>query len=129
MKEAGPGARRTHPSPSNINFTPLGVRRQRRSDLGSEFTEPADVQTSAKCADEMGMAKTVMTNSRAVERAIEPGNSAICVHCGAPVKFVARAQLRQVIANVYVDGAWNRVEHFHADCYVEADQPYGDPNG
>jgi hypothetical protein len=45
------------------------------------------------------------------------------------VKFVARAQLRQVIANVYVEGAWNRVEHFHADCYVEADQPYGDPNG
>jgi hypothetical protein len=77
----------------------------------------------------MGMAKTLMTNSRAVERAIEPGNSAICVHCGAPVKFVARAQLRQVIANVYVEGAWNRVEHFHADCYVEADQPYGDPNG
>ena len=75
------------------------------------------------------MAKTAMTNSRAVERAIEPGNSAICAHCGAPVKFVARAQLRQVIANVYVDGAWNRVEHFHADCYVEADQPYGDPNG
>jgi hypothetical protein len=73
--------------------------------------------------------KTAMTNSRAVERPIEPGNSAICVHCGAPVKFVARAQLRQVIANVYVDGAWNRVEHFHADCYVEANQPYGDPNG
>jgi len=75
------------------------------------------------------MAKTAMTNSRAVERAIEPGNSAICAHCGQPVKFVARAQLRQVIANVYVDGTWDRVEHFHADCYVEAGAPYGDPAG
>jgi hypothetical protein len=72
------------------------------------------------------MAKTIMSESRAVTRTIEPGNSAICVHCGAPVKFVARAQGRQVIANVYVDGNWDRVEHFHADCYEEAKQPYGD---
>jgi hypothetical protein len=72
------------------------------------------------------MAKTIMSESRAVTRTIEPGNSAICVHCGAPVKFVARAQGRQVIANVYVDGNWDRVEHFHADCYAEANQPYGD---
>ena len=40
-----------------------------------------------------------------------------------------------MVFNPTVDGlggipkAWNRVEHFHADCYVEADQPYGDPNG
>lgn len=66
-----------------------------------------------------------MMTSRAVERTVDPGNSAVCVHCRAPVKFVARAQLRQVIANVYVDGAWNRVEHFHAPCYEEAGQPYG----
>jgi hypothetical protein len=31
----------------------------------------------------------------------------------------------QVIANVYVDGRWNRVEHFHEECYGEADAPYG----
>ena len=68
-----------------------------------------------------------MRSSRAVVRPIEPGNSAMCAHCGAQVKFVARAQLRQVIANVYVDGNWARVEHFHADCYNEADQPYGVP--
>ena len=66
-----------------------------------------------------------MTQSRAVIRSIEPGNSALCIHCGAPVKFVARAQLRQVIANVYVKGTWDRVEHFHADCYDEAGTPYG----
>ena len=71
--------------------------------------------------------KATMRTSRAVVRPIEPGNSAMCAHCGAQVKFVARAQLRQVIANVYVDGSWARVEHFHADCYIEAGQPYGEP--
>jgi hypothetical protein len=72
-----------------------------------------------------GMANT-MTTSRAVERPIEAGNSALCAHCGEPVKFVARAHLRQVIANVYVDGTWARVEHYHADCYELAGKPYGD---
>ena len=66
-------------------------------------------------------------DSRAVNRQVEPGNSANCAHCGAPVKFVARSQLRQVIANVYRDGSWVRVEHYHADCYEEAGQPYGPP--
>jgi hypothetical protein len=66
-------------------------------------------------------------NSRAVVRPVDPGNSASCARCGAPVKFVARAQLRQVIANVYTDGAWERVEHYHEDCYDEAGQPYGPP--
>lgn len=68
-----------------------------------------------------------MSESRSVLRAIEPGNSALCASCGAPVKFVARAQLKQVIANVYVDGAWNRVEHFHEECYETAGRPYGEP--
>jgi hypothetical protein len=70
---------------------------------------------------------SVTLSSRAVIRPIEAGNSAVCSHCGAPVKFVARQQLKQVIANVYEDRVWNRVEHFHADCYVEAGEPYGDP--
>ena len=72
------------------------------------------------------MANTTMT-SRAVERPIEAGNSALCAHCGEPVKFVARAHLRQVIANVYVEGTWDRVEHFHFECYEAAGKPYGDP--
>lgn len=67
------------------------------------------------------------SESRSVLRAIEPGNSALCASCGAPVKFVARAQLKQVIANVYIDGAWNRVEHYHEDCYEIAERPYGEP--
>lgn len=68
-----------------------------------------------------------MAKSRAVERAIEPGNSANCVRCDEQVKFVARTQGRQVIANVYVDGKWDRVEHYHAGCYQAAGRPYGDP--
>ena len=71
------------------------------------------------------MGSTVTRSSRAVERPIEAGNSAVCAHCGAAVKFVARQQLRQVIANVYDNGVWQRVEHFHADCYKEAGEPYG----
>lgn len=66
-----------------------------------------------------------VTTSRAVERAVEPGNAANCAHCGAPVKFQARVQHRQVIANVYVDETWDRVEHYHAECYREAGAPYG----
>ncbi len=67
--------------------------------------------------------------SRAVLRQVEPGNTANCAHCGAPIKFAARSQQRQVIANVYQDGAWVRVEHYHADCYDLAGQPYGEAAG
>jgi hypothetical protein len=68
---------------------------------------------------------TTMLRSRAVERPIAAGNTATCTVCGQPVKFVAKAQLRQVIANVYEEGRWNRVEHFHADCYQQVGEPYG----
>ena len=77
-------------------------------------------------ADTRGVSPAAMKTSRAVVRPIEPGNSAMCAHCGAQVKFVARAQLRQVIANVYENATWVRVEHFHADCYDQAGMPYGE---
>lgn len=64
--------------------------------------------------------------SRAVLRRIEPGNLAVCVTCDQPVKFAAKLHKMQVIANVYVDGRWNRVEHFHDECYLGANTPYGD---
>lgn len=64
--------------------------------------------------------------SRAVVRRIEPGNLAVCVTCAQPVKFAAKLHKMQVIANVYVDGRWNRVEHFHDECYTDADAPYGE---
>ena len=27
----------------------------------------------------------------------------------------------------YVDNKWDRVEHYHPDCYKAADEPYGEP--
>ncbi|MST33247.1 hypothetical protein GHK86_11010 [Acidimicrobiaceae bacterium USS-CC1] len=69
--------------------------------------------------------KPIAPVSRAVLRPVDPGNDASCAHCGEPVKFAARHQRRQVIANVYVNARWNRVEHFHEDCYEAAGAPYG----
>jgi hypothetical protein len=63
--------------------------------------------------------------SRAVLRLVEPGNDAICSHCRRQVKFAARIHPRQVIVNVYEQGIWQRTEHFHEDCYIEAGEPFG----
>jgi hypothetical protein len=65
------------------------------------------------------------SKSRAVERLIAPGSAVHCAHCGARVGFAVRGRGRQVIANVYVDGRWARVEHFHPRCYSAAADPYG----
>ena len=76
----------------------------------------------------MAAARTKLSskfNSRAVARPIEAGNSAICASCGEAVKFKARNRGNQVIANVYERGVWNRVEHYHLECYLEAGEPYG----
>lgn len=70
---------------------------------------------------------TTVGQSRAVVRAIEPGCSATCASCDEPVKFIARTNGRQVIANVYENGRWNRVEHFHFECYEAAGLPHGEP--
>jgi hypothetical protein len=63
--------------------------------------------------------------SRAVDRLVEAGNDAVCEHCRVTIKFVARLKERQVIANVYVNGRWDRVEHYHDACYEQAGDPYG----
>jgi hypothetical protein len=63
--------------------------------------------------------------SRAVSRPIDPGSSAMCVQCGEQVKFRARLRLQQIICNVYDNGRWVRVEHFHAECYPLAGEPHG----
>jgi hypothetical protein len=44
------------------------------------------------------------------------------------VKFQAKVRKQQVICNVYVGGRWDRVEHFHAECYDASGEPYGSPN-
>ena len=61
-----------------------------------------------------------------VLRPVEPGNAVECGHCGKPIKFSARAKPRQVIANIYEDATWQRVEHFHEECYEEIGKPYGE---
>jgi len=58
-------------------------------------------------------------------RLVEAGNDAVCEHCHGAIKFVARAKERQVIANVYVNGRWDRVEHYHDICYHQVGAPYG----
>ena len=72
-----------------------------------------------------GFEHAMAMDTRAVLRSVDPGTVAECIHCGRPVKFQARAQARQVIANVYVSGAWDRVEHYHFECYGQAGEPYG----
>lgn len=73
------------------------------------------------------MATTGTFQSRAVLRTIEAGSSAMCVTCDEQVKFKAKVKSHQVICNVYVDGKWNRVEHYHLECYSQAGEPYGTP--
>ena len=65
--------------------------------------------------------------SRAVSRLIEAGSMTNCMHCDEQVKFKARERHMQVICNVYVDGHWDRVEHFHDPCYDDAGHPHGPP--
>jgi len=59
-------------------------------------------------------------------RAVDPGSSTTCAHCSERIKFTARTLTYQVIANVYKDGSWDRVEHFHGECYELAGLPHGD---
>lgn len=73
------------------------------------------------------MAKMNTRQSRAVLRTIEAGSSAICVTCDEQVKFKAKHKAHQVICNVYVDGKWDRVEHYHLECYDASGEPYGVP--
>jgi hypothetical protein len=73
------------------------------------------------------MSKTTTFKSRAVLRTIEAGSSAMCTTCDEQVKFKAKVKMQQVVCNVYVDGKWDRVEHYHHECYGVSGQPYGEP--
>ena len=72
-------------------------------------------------------ATKVKPTSRAVVRLIEAGSMVDCVQCDKQVKFRARQRDQQVICNVYEKGEWKRVEHYHLDCYADADKPFGKP--
>ena len=69
--------------------------------------------------------RTQRWTSRAVLRTIDAGNSAYCSHCEDLIKFRAKIRAQQVICNVYVKNQWDRVEHFHSDCYEKAEEPFG----
>lgn len=64
--------------------------------------------------------------SRAVLRDIEPGSLVECAHCNERLKFVAKTRPKQVICNVYDGDRWERVEHFHLECYEPAGSPHGE---
>jgi hypothetical protein len=85
--------------------------------------------TSTKRASSSTAKKTTRPpkwTSRAVIRDVEAGSSVDCAFCGERVKFQAKIRNRQVICNVYDNGQWDRVEHFHAECYEKAGNPHGD---
>ncbi|MYD32418.1 MAG: hypothetical protein F4111_15740 [Acidimicrobiales bacterium] len=67
--------------------------------------------------------------SRAVSRSVDAGNSAYCAVCDELIKFRARVRAEQIICNVYVKNRWDRVEHYHPECYEQAGSPYGEPKG
>ncbi|HCB33630.1 MAG TPA: hypothetical protein DEP66_06275 [Acidimicrobiaceae bacterium] len=67
--------------------------------------------------------------SRAVSRIVDAGNAVYCARCDVLIKFQARVRAEQIICNVYAKNKWDRVEHFHSECYEEAGSPYGEPNG
>ena len=46
--------------------------------------------------------------------------------CGELIKFRAKVRANQIICNVYVKNKWDRVEHYHEECYDEAKRPFGD---
>ena len=65
-----------------------------------------------------------MLNTRAVIRVVQPVIHDRCAACTEMIRFHGtRFVTRRVIANVYQDGKWDRVEVFHDECY---DGRYGD---
>lgn len=89
------------------------------------MADTAEVEETAQIA--CSVEGSVHKQSRAVLRSIEAGSYVDCVRCGERVKFQAKIRKMQVICNVYTEGRWERVEHYHEECYVESDSPYGDP--
>lgn len=92
----------------------------------AEKAKPEAPKTSARARNQAKASQAkVVPVSRAVTRLIEAGCMAECLHCEERVKFRARHRDLQVICNVYKGKVWQRVEHFHADCYPLAGEPYG----
>lgn len=76
----------------------------------------------------------VVLGTRAVVRPVIAGSRDVCAYkkCPADRKEIlwrARRRMMVIIANIYGrDGdptKWDRVEHFHEECYDKARRPYG----
>jgi hypothetical protein len=92
----------------------------------AEKAKPEAPKTSARARNQAKASQAqVVPVSRAVTRLIEAGCMAECQHCEERVKFRARHRDLQVICNIYKGKVWQRVEHYHADCYPLAGEPYG----
>lgn len=103
-------------------------KRTRSVDKGSQMDRQSSRSATNRKQPAKTRRKTKNLSSRGVLREVEPGSSVECVHCGERVKFQAKMRHKQVICNVYVAKRWDRVEHFHAPCYEEAGEPYGEPD-
>ena len=88
----------------------------------------AATATATRRGHQASRSKKPVWKSRAVYRLIEAGSAVTCVSCGEHVKFKAKVRAKQVICNVYTKGVWQRVEHYHDQCYTEAGEPYGPPS-
>lgn len=64
-------------------------------------------------------------HSRGVKRKVTPGEGNQCTACKEAIRFSAKLLTHQIIANVYEDGMWRRVEHYHDNCYETVGLPYG----
>ena len=87
---------------------------------------PKKTATSAKNGKDV-KPKKIKKVSRAVTRLVNPGSQVDCMHCDERIKFQAKMRHQEVICNVYEKSKWVRVDHYHADCYKLAKNPYGKP--
>ena len=85
----------------------------------------AATATATRPARRKTRAKKPAWKSRAVFRLIEAGSAVTCEDCGEHIKFKAKIRAKQVICNVYTKGVWQRVEHYHDECYTRTGEPYG----
>lgn len=72
----------------------------------------------------------MMIGTRAVEKNLLSGNQEYCSYefCSYPRHIIiskTRFPIKEIIANVYFEDKWQRVEHFHSDCYDKMGNPYG----
>lgn len=92
-------------------------------DMAKTAATKKKTATSAKDAKPVKIKKV----SRAVTRLVNPGSQVECAHCHERIKFQAKMRHQEVICNVYEKSKWVRVEHYHADCYKLAKEPFGKP--